>query len=107
IGSGWPVWFCAALLPVAESAERDMVADREFLLRHAKVRRIIFACGVRFIRLRSPRVSGCASRSARAAASAAAGVIGIALCVLPEVVVLLILRCSSRRNNPNAFPRSA
>src|SRR5271154_3720440 len=60
-----------------------------------------FACGVRFIRLRSAGVSGWASGSARAAASTAWGVMGLR--VLLEVVVLLILRCPSGRNNANAF----
>src|SRR5216684_1496657 len=54
---------------------------------------MILACGVRFIRFRSSAVSGCASRSARAAASTAAGVMGLS--VLLEVVILLILRRSA------------
>src|SRR6266481_4165101 len=54
---------------------------------------MIFACGVCFIRLRSVLVSGCASRSARAARLIAAAFIGRGgLGVLPKVVVLLILR---------------
>ena len=61
---------------------------------NAKARRMIFAWGVRFIRLRSSAVSGCASRSARAAASMAAAVMGLS--VLLEVVVLLILCRPSR-----------
>ena len=65
---------------------------------------MIFACGVRFIRLRSVSVSGCASRSARAARSIASAVIGLGgLGVLPQVVVWLILRCSPSRNNANAL----
>src|SRR5271157_3515814 len=53
---------------------------------------MIFACGVRFIRLRSVAVSGWASRSPRAARSMASAVIGRGgLGVLPGVVVLLIL----------------
>src|SRR5258706_162932 len=38
---------------------------------------MIFACAVRFIRLRSPPVSGCASRSARAAGSLAPCVLAL------------------------------
>src|SRR5271166_3701380 len=69
-----------------------MIAGRKFLLRQFQGRRMIFACGVRFIRLRSVAVSGWASRSARAARSMASAVIGRGgLGVLPEVVVLLIL----------------
>src|ERR1017187_5339425 len=45
---------------------------------------MIFACGVRLIRLRSPGVSGCASPSARAAASMASGVIRRALALTQE-----------------------
>src|SRR5712671_2820367 len=33
VGLGWPVRLRAALLPVPESAEGDVVADGEFLLR--------------------------------------------------------------------------
>src|SRR5271166_441346 len=69
-----------------------MIAGRKFLLRQFQGRRMIFACGVRFIRLRSVAVSGWASRSARAARSMALAVIGRGgLGVLPEVVVLLML----------------
>src|SRR5271157_2255413 len=69
----------------------------------SKARRMIFACGVRFIRLRSAAVSGCASRSARAARSIASAVIGRGgLGVLPEVVVLLMLGCSPSGNHANA-----
>src|SRR5271165_549917 len=65
---------------------------------------MIFACGVRFIRLRSAAVSGWASRSARAAHSTASAVIARGgLGVLPEVIVLLILRRSPGRNNANAL----
>jgi hypothetical protein len=75
-----------------------MVAHSEFLLRECQNAANDLACPVRFrdrfIRLRSPAVSGCASRSARAAASTAAG--DISLTVLPEVVVLLILVCYSK-----------
>src|SRR5450631_562138 len=62
---------------------------------------MIFACGVRFIRLRSSWVSGCASLSARAAASMASGVMGLS--VFLEVVVLLILCCPSGGNNADAL----
>src|SRR5271157_84479 len=65
---------------------------------------MIFACGVRFIRLRSASLSGCASRSARAARSISSAVIGRRrLAVLPEIVVLLILCRSPSRNNANAI----
>ena len=36
IGLGWLVRFRAALLPVPESAQRDMVADGKFLLRQGQ-----------------------------------------------------------------------
>src|SRR5579872_777438 len=62
---------------------------------------MIFACGVRFMRLRSLEVSGCASLSARAAASMALGV--MRLSVFLEVVVLLILGCPSSGDNADAF----
>src|ERR1700675_872516 len=61
-----------------------------------------FACGVRLIRLRWPAVSGCASLSARAAASMAATVMGLGV-LLEVVVVLLILRRPSGRNNANVL----
>src|ERR1035438_3577114 len=65
---------------------------------------MIFACGVRRIRLISDSVSGCASRSARAARSIAAAAIRRGgLSALPEVAVLLILGCPPGRNNANAF----
>jgi len=61
---------------------------------------MIFACGVRFIRLRSPEVSGCASLSAGAAASMALGV--MRLSVFLEVVVLLILLAFSNHGELHA-----
>src|SRR5271167_3394156 len=65
---------------------------------------MIFACGVRFIRLRSVAVSGWASRSARAARPIASAVIARGgLGVLPEVVVLLMLGCSPSGNYANAL----
>src|ERR1039457_6706317 len=65
---------------------------------------MIFACGVRFIRLRSASVSGCASRSARAARSIASKDIGLGgLGVLPEIVVLLTLCRPPGGNNANAL----
>src|SRR5271165_7191351 len=65
---------------------------------------MIFACGVRFIRLRSVSLSGCASRSARAACSTASALIArIRLAVLPEVLVLLMLRRSPGRNQADAI----
>src|SRR6266498_2163141 len=62
---------------------------------------MIFACGVRFIRLRSSAVRGCASRSARAARSMASEVMGLG--VLLKIVFLLILRYSPCRNEANAL----
>ena len=53
------------------------------------------------MRSRSDAVSGFASLSARAAASMASG--GIALTVLPEIIVLLILQCPPCRNDPDAL----
>lgn len=90
IGLGCPVGLRPALFPVAEGAKGDVVADREFFLRQCRGAANDFACEVRFIRLRLMAVSGCASRSARAAASTAPGVMGLR--VLLEVVILLILR---------------
>src|ERR1039457_74735 len=42
---------------------------------NSRARRMIFACGVRFIRLKSASVRGLVSRSARAARSMASGLI--------------------------------
>src|SRR5690348_5773977 len=60
---------------------------------------MIFARGMRFMRLRSSGISGLASRSASAAAITSASVIGRSgsrrLRVLLEIVVLLIPGCSS------------
>src|SRR5260221_1967930 len=65
---------------------------------------MIFACGVRFIRLRSISVRGCASGSVRAARSTASALIDRGgLSVLPEVVVLLTLRYPTGRNDTNAL----
>jgi len=50
---------------------------------------MIFAGGVRFIRLRSPEVSGCASLSARAAASRALGVSAVE--TIHQLTLLVIL----------------
>src|SRR5437016_11489141 len=61
---------------------------------------MIFAWGVRFIRLRSSAVRGCASRSARAARSMASELMGLG--VLRKVVFLLILRYSACRNEGNS-----
>jgi hypothetical protein len=52
---------------------------------------MIFACGVRVMRLRSDSFNGCASGSARAAVSIASR--GIGLGIPPEVIVLLTLCC--------------
>src|SRR4051812_15202244 len=62
-------------------------------------RRIIFTCGVRFMRAKSAGVSGRLSGSLAAAASICCCVIGrMALGVLCEVVILLTLCCASRRD---------
>src|ERR1700691_352095 len=69
-----------------------------------RTRRMTFACGVRFIRLRSSSESGRASRSARAARSIWSAVIGLGgLGILPEIVVLLTLGCPPGGNNANAL----
>ena len=47
---------------------------------------MIFACGVRFMCLKSVAVKGCASRSARAPLSIASADVGLG--ILPEIVVL-------------------
>src|SRR5512143_1985691 len=67
-------------------------------------RRMIFTCGVRFMRPRSATDSGRLSRSALAAASTCFGVIGRSgrLVVFGEVVILLSLGCLARRDDPDA-----
>src|SRR5947209_17010454 len=68
---------------------------------------MIFARGMRFMRLRSCGVSGLASGSATAAAITSASVIGRSgsrrLPVLLEVVVLLMPRCSSGSDDPDTI----
>src|SRR5215510_1326691 len=71
-------------------------------------RRIIFARGMRFMRLKSSGVSGFASGSASAAAITSASVIvrngSRLLPVFLEVVVLLIFGCSSGADNTHPLP---
>src|SRR5277367_437935 len=71
-----------------------------------RARRIIFACGVRFIRFKSARVSGRASGSASAARSTAAGVMGRnPLRVFLEIAFLLMSGGTpGRYNSDNFFP---
>jgi hypothetical protein len=53
ISLGWPIRLRVPSLPVTESAEGDLVAAHtDSSCVNAKARRMIFACGVRFIRFR-------------------------------------------------------
>src|SRR2546423_15701582 len=67
-------------------------------------RRMTFTCGVRFIRPRSAGDRGRLSRSVLAAASICLRVMGRKGClvVFDEVVILLMLCCLSRRDNPHS-----
>ena len=68
---------------------------------------MIFARGMRFMRLMSSEVSGLASGSASAAVITSASVIGRSgsrcLRVLLEIVVLLMLGCSSGSDDPHTI----
>src|SRR6266852_4628698 len=67
-------------------------------------RRMTFTCGVRFIRPRSAEDRGRLSRSVLATASICFCVMGRKGClvVFNEVVILLMLGCLSRRDDPDA-----
>jgi len=68
--------FGPALLPIAQGAERDLIARSELFLREMRAaRRITRDCGARFMRFRSASVSGCASGSLSAAASTSSSVV--------------------------------
>src|ERR1019366_1148542 len=69
-------------------------------------RRMIFACGVRFIRFRSTLLKGSASGSASAARSTAFRVIGRRpLWVFLEIRFLLMFRCPpGRYDSDSVFP---
>lgn len=76
IGLRWLIGCGAALFPIAQCAERNVKPLGEFLLSQPSARRIIFACGVRFICFTSALLKGCASGSASAARSIALRVMG-------------------------------